>query len=306
MRAIALLKQGASPALVDLPIPVPASGEVLVDVRAASLNGFDLSVAVGRLVGMMEHSYPVVLGKDFAGTVSAVGDDVEGLAVGDRVYGVLMQPVLDAGTFAESAAVSAGYGIARLPAGLEMSAAGALGLAGTAALGVLSALDLTAGQTVLVVGATGGVGSILTQYAKAAGARVLATAKRGDEAAFVLAHGADAVIDPTGDVAAQVRELAPEGVDAVAHLAGDPSVLLPLLSAGGRLASTHGFGAEQHPSATAIMANPDTATLDRLAADAAAGVIRVPITRTFTLDEVPDALAAFPAGTLGKLAVAIG
>jgi len=306
MRAIALSEQGSSPAVLTVPDPVPAAGEVLVRVTASSLNGFDISVAAGHLVGMMEHVYPVVLGKDFAGTVEALGDGVDTLAVGDSVFGVLMKPVLADGTLGELATINASFGIAGIPAGVSLADAGAVGLAGSAALGVLGALDLQPGRTLLIVGATGGVGSILIQYAAATGARVIATATPGAEADFVRNHGATDVVDPKGGVAAQVTALAPAGVDAIAHLAGDPAALLPLLAPQGRLASTHGFGADQHPAATAIMASPDVATLERLAADIASGDLRVPITRAFTLDEVPDAIAAFPAGTLGKHAVVIG
>jgi NADPH:quinone reductase-like Zn-dependent oxidoreductase len=306
MRAIALAGQGSAPVLHTLPDPVPAPGEVLVRVASSSLNGFDIAVAAGYLAGMMEHVWPVVLGKDFAGTVAAIGEGVQTLAVGDRVFGTLMKPVLADGTFGELVTIPAGFGIAKIPAGVDDATAGALGLAGAAALGVVSALDLHPGQTVLVVGATGGVGSIVTQYAAAAGTRVIATAAPGTGADFVRAHGADEVVDPQGDLALQVKALAPGGVDAIAHLAGDPAVLLPLLADGGRLASTLGFGADQHPAATAIMASPDTATLDRLGAAVAAGTVKVTVTRTVTLEEVPAAIADFPAGTLGKHAVAIG
>jgi NADPH:quinone reductase-like Zn-dependent oxidoreductase len=306
MRAIAVAEQGSAPALLQLSEPVPAEGEILVKVAASSLNGFDVAVASGYLVGMMDHVYPVVIGKDFAGTVEALGEGVAGLALGDPVFGVLMKPVLGDGTLAELATVTAGFGVAKIPVNVDAAAAGALGLAGAAAIGVLDALQLTKGQTVLVVGATGGVGSILTQYAAAAGARVIATAKRGAESDFVRQHGATDVVDPQGDLVAQVTALAPTGVDAVAHLAADANALLPLLAPQGRLASTLGFGADQHPAATAIMASPDAGTLGRLAADVASGVLQVPITRTLTLDEVPDAIDSFPAGTLGKYSVVIG
>jgi NADPH:quinone reductase-like Zn-dependent oxidoreductase len=94
-------------------------------------------------------------------------------------------------------------------------------------------------------------------------------------------------------------------VSAVIHLAGDASQLTPLLAPGGRLASTVGDGPAQHPAAVAVMANPDAALLDRLASDIVAGRLRVPITRTYPLDEVPAAFGDFRAGTLGKLGVAV-
>jgi NADPH:quinone reductase-like Zn-dependent oxidoreductase len=306
MRAVALADESSVPAVLDLPDPTPAAGEVLVRVSAASLNGFDVAVAAGMLRGMMEYVYPVVIGKDFAGTVVGLGEGVDSFAIGDRVFGVLMKPVLADGTLGELVTASAGFGIARIPDGVDFGPTGALGLAGAAAVGLLDALDLQPGQTLVVVGATGGVGAMLSQYAAAAGARVIATATPGAQADFVRDHGVTDVVDPQADLAAQVSALAPTGVDAIAHLAGDPAALPGLLAPEGRLASTMGFGADQHPAAVAIMASPDGATLDRLAADVASGALRVPVTRTFTLDEAPEALAAFAAGTLGKLAVRIG
>lgn len=87
MRAVAVTEDGVTPELVELAVPEPGEGEVRVRVHAASVNGFDLSVAGGRLKGMMEHRFPVVLGKDFAGTVDAVGPGVSDYRVGDRCSG---------------------------------------------------------------------------------------------------------------------------------------------------------------------------------------------------------------------------
>jgi NADPH:quinone reductase-like Zn-dependent oxidoreductase len=305
MRAVVIAEQGASPALAELPTPAPGAGEVLVRVEASSLNGFDTAVAAGYLTGMMEHRYPVVLGKDFAGTVEAVGAGVTRFAAGDRVFGVVTKAFLGDGGFGEYVVVGDQLGIAAIPDGLEVAAAGVLGLAGTAAVDALDAAAPQPGETVLVSGATGGVGAIAIQYAAAAGARVIATARPGAETDLVRSLGADDVVDHTGELAAQVRELVPGGVDVVLHLAGDGGALAGLLAAKGRLASTLGLGPDQHPAATAIMANPAAATLDRLAADAAAGRITVPISRSYAMAEVPAAFGDFAGGTLGKLAITI-
>jgi NADPH:quinone reductase-like Zn-dependent oxidoreductase len=305
MRAVVIAEQGSSPELIELPTPEPAAGEVLVRVEASSLNGFDTAVAAGYLTGMMEHRYPVVLGKDFAGTVEAVGDGVTRFAVGDRVFGVVTKPFLGDGGFAEFVVVGDQLGTAAIPEGLDTATAGVLGLAGTAAVDALDAAAPQAGETVLISGATGGVGAIAIQYAAAAGARVIATAQPGAETDLVRGLGATDVVDHTGDLAAQVRELAPAGVDVVLHLAGDGAVLAGLLAEKGRLASTLGLGPDQHPAATAVMATPAPATLDRLAADAAAGNLTVPVGRTYPLAEVPAAFGDFARGTLGKLAVTL-
>jgi NADPH:quinone reductase-like Zn-dependent oxidoreductase len=305
MRAIAIKDYGTPPTLADLPKPEPGPGEVLVHVRASSVNGFDAAVAAGMLKGMMEHRFPVVLGKDFAGTVEALGEGTSRFAVGDAVFGVVMKPYLGDGGLGEYLVVGEQYGITRIPEGLDLQAAGALGLAGSAAVDTIDEVAPAAGELVLISGATGGVGAIALHYALAAGAEVIATARHGAEAEFARDLGAPHVVDYSGDLGIQVRAIAPQGVPAIVHLAGDAEQLAGLLSAGGRIASTLGFGPEQHPAAVAIMASPEAATLDRLAADVASGALRVPITRTYPLEETPQALADFSGPHYGKLAITV-
>lgn len=141
-------------------------------VTVSSGNGFDAVTAAGHLQGMMEHRFPLVVGKDFAGVVEAVGEGVANFAAGDAVFGVVMKPFLGTGSLAEYVTVPAGYGIAHVPAGLDIKDAGALGLAGTAAFDSLNALDIAQGETVLVSGATGGVGALAVQLAAASGVPV--------------------------------------------------------------------------------------------------------------------------------------
>jgi NADPH:quinone reductase-like Zn-dependent oxidoreductase len=218
---------------------------------------------------------------------------------------VVTKPFLGDGGFGEYVTVPEQIGIAKLPEGVDVTAAGGLGLAGTAAVDALDATAPQAGETVLISGATGGVGAIAIQYAAAAGAKVIATARPGEEAELVRGLGAHQVVDHTGDLPAQVRQASPEGVDVIVHLAGDGSVLAELLTAKGRIASTVGFGPDQHPAATFIMANPVPGTLDRLAGDLAAGRLTVPIERTYPLEEVPAAFGDFAGGTRGKIAITI-
>ncbi|HEY5833421.1 alcohol dehydrogenase catalytic domain-containing protein [Streptomyces sp.] len=309
MRAVTIDDFGATPTVTEVAQPTPGPGEILVRVRAASLNGFDGAVVYGFLKDMLEHKFPITLGKDFAGTVEAVGEGVE-RAAGEKVFGVVMKPVVSDGSFGEYVVVGEGYGIAAIPEGVDFAQAGALGLAGTAAAGVIDAIAPAEGETVLVAGATGGVGAYAIQLAAAAGATVIATAKPGEETDFVLGLGAAHAVDWTGDLAAQVRAIAPEGVTSAVHLAGDPAQVAELVAAGGRLASTLGFGPEHAEgldlTVTSVMANPDAATLERLATAVAAGTVRVPIAGTYALDAVAEAFGAFGAGTLGKIAVTVG
>jgi NADPH:quinone reductase-like Zn-dependent oxidoreductase len=310
MRAIAVRELGDTPTLTDLPERDPAPGELLVRVSASSVNGFDVAVLAGWVQQYMEYRFPIVPGKDFAGRVEVVGADVDGFTAGDEVFGVSLPAFVGSdGAFAEYVTVDARYGVTRTPGGLDRAVAGALGLAGSAALTALAALGLQSGQTLLVSGATGGVGAIALQYAVASGVRVLATARPGAEAEFVLGLGAERTLDYGEDVAPDVieacRSLAPDGVDGVLHLAGDPRALVDLLAPGGCLASTLLFGSEQHPAAVSIVADAGREVLDRLAGDVVAGRVTVPITRRYPLAEAPRALADFSEGTVGKYAVDI-
>ncbi|WP_211359708.1 NADP-dependent oxidoreductase [Actinocorallia herbida] len=298
---------GADLAATDLPVPEPGPGEVLVRVLSSSVNGFDLGVLAGGLQGVYEYEFPVVLGKDFAGTVAAVGPGVTGWTPGADVFGVVMRPTLGQGGYAEYVVVSPQYGLAAIPDGLDHARAGVLGLAGTAARNAVDAVSPEAGETVLVSGATGGVGSFAVQLAAARGARVIATARPGAEAAFVTGLGAARAVDPA-DLEAGVRALAPGGVDAALHLAGDGPSIAALLAEGGRLASTVHFTPEETGrgiKATTVMADPSRETLERLAAEVVRGSLRVPLARSYPLSDAPRALTDFTAGTVGKLAIAL-
>ncbi|MEV4364899.1 NADP-dependent oxidoreductase [Nonomuraea sp. NPDC004186] len=309
MRAVTLDSVPATPAVTEVDTPRPEAGELLVKVTVSSINGFDAATVAGYLQGVMEHRFPLVIGKDFAGTVEDLGEGVDGFEVGQPVFGVVMKPFVGTGSLAEYVTVSAGYGVAPIPEGLGVREAGALGLAGTAALDSLNAVAPADGETVLISGATGGVGALAVQLAAARGARVIATARPGAEADFVtgLTDAKLDLVDYTGDLPAQVRALAPAGVDAVLHLAGDGAGLASLLRPGGRLASTLGLTADAVETSGVtvhtIMADTNPQTLTALAAQVASGALRVPVTATFPLEQAPEAFAAFGAGALGKLAV---
>jgi NADPH:quinone reductase-like Zn-dependent oxidoreductase len=307
MHAFVMRDYDTPPAVEQVPTPQPGPGEVLVRVRAASVNGFDLALVAGMLRGMMEYPFPVVLGRDFAGTVDAVGEGTTRFAAGDAVFGAVADPAtLFSRSFAEYVVVPEAPHLAHLPAGVDVVQAGALGVAGAAAWQAVDAIAPTAGETVLVSGATGGVGAYAVQLAASRGATVIATAKPGAAADFVRDLGAAHVVDYTGDLAAQIRAIAPGGVDAVVHAAGDVTDLGAVLAPNGRLASVLLMSPEQAGlegvSVTAIMANPEAATLDRLAAEVAAGRLRVPVQRTYPLAQAGQAFAVF-SGALGKVII---
>jgi NADPH:quinone reductase-like Zn-dependent oxidoreductase len=304
MRAVVFTAFGAAPEVREIERPEPGEGEVRVRVHAASINGFDLAVANGYLRGMMEHRFPVVLGKDFAGAVDAVGPGVSGYAVGDRVFGVVTKAFLGDGSLGEYVTVPVAVGLAQLPGDVSFTDGAALGLAGSAALDAVAAADLKPGERVLVSGATGGVGNWVVQLAARAGATVIATARTDEEKALVTGLGAAETVDYTGDVAAQVKD-----IDVIFHLAGDPAAMAGALRDGGRLISTLSASAEQlglaADSVVGIFANPAPETLDRLAAHHAGGETRLVIERTYPITEALDAIAHFGAGTKGKIVVSV-
>ena len=308
MKAFALTDRNTQPALQDLPQPEPAAGEVLVDVEATSVNGFDLSVAGGYVFDMLPHEFPVVLGRDLVGTVTAIGDGVDTIAVGDRVAGVIPGVALSArtGSFAEYVALPASA-VTRVPAGVDAPSAAVIGLAGVAAHDALEALGVQPGDTVLISGATGGVGSIATQLAVAAGATVIGTARPGQEEEYVRGLGSAHVVDYSGDITAAVQAIAPHGVDKALHAAGDAAALGKVLRAGGTIASTRGATAEElgrdDVTLAPIMAAATGDKLARLLDHVAAGKLRVNIEATIPLERAHEALAAFADGTLGKVLI---
>ena len=306
MRALAMTGFDAPPTLTDLEVPEPADGEIRVRVRAASVNGFDLAVAAGYTKDYMEHRFPLVLGKDFAGEVDALGGDVTGYAVGDRVFGTVTKPYVGDGSFAEYVTVPTTVGLAPLPESISFTDAAALGLAGAAAHGIIDAAALQPDQTVLVVGATGGVGNQVVQLAAAAGTRVIATAHTDADRELLTRLGAQATVDHTGDLASQVRAIAPDGVHVLAHLAGEPGVV-DLVRDGGRFVSTLLQSPDQLRSQTVtvlpVYANPTREVLDRVSQGLASGKATVTVQQIFPLEQAQAALDTFGQGTLGKVVI---
>src|ERR687889_300911 len=181
MRAIAEETFGGPIALVNLPTPEIGPDEVLMRVRAAGVNPFDWKVADGALEDQMKHHFPLILGFDAAGVIERVGADVTELAEGDEVYGYLFKPVIGEGTYAEYVGAPATI-VAKKPVTVGFAEAAALPTPGLTAMDLVDSVDAREGKTILIVGATGGVGSYATQLAASGGAHVIATARQTNEA----------------------------------------------------------------------------------------------------------------------------
>jgi NADPH:quinone reductase-like Zn-dependent oxidoreductase len=211
------------------------------------------------------------------------------------------------GAIIEELAIEAGK-LTRVPDEVTFTEAVAVGLAGAAARKMVDALSLTADDTVLVSGATGGVGILAVQLAAATGATVIATGRAGTEAPLEDL-GAAHVVDYSGDLAAQLREVAPDGVTALAHAAGDAADLGALLKPRGRLASVLGATDEQvgrdDITVTAVQATSTPQEFAALLGAVGEGRLRVLVLSTYPLDDSPDAISAFGEHKLGKLVVTL-
>jgi NADPH:quinone reductase len=310
-RALAIASRAEAAAVQDLPTDSssadPGAGQVRVRVETASINGIDAAVAAGYVWDMLPAEFPVVLGRDFAGVVQTVGEGVTSPAVGDRVAGVITAMALGLGSITESVDLDADS-LVPVPDSVTPQQAAAAGLAGLTAFALVQALELGADDTVLVSGASGGVGVFAVQLAAQTGATVLATG-RPDTADVLTSLGAAAVIDYTGDLEADVAKAAPGGPTAVIHIAGDPGVLGALLPAGGRLVSALGATNEtvgrDDITVTGVMSASASDHLGHLLQQIGDGTLVVPIAATFSLDDATQALAAFGAHKLGKLVVTV-
>jgi NADPH2:quinone reductase len=308
MKAITVAEEGAAPALQDIDeTRAPGAGEVLVRVQASSVNQLDGGIVAGMLAGMVSHEYPITLGRDFAGVVEQVGEGVGSVAVGDEVFGEVPAAVaaVHDGAWTERIVVSEQV-LAKMPAGVDTATAGAAPLAALTARAIVDALELSAGQTVLVVGATGGVGSLVVQLAKAAGATVVATALPEDEE-FLRGLGVDELLSREGDLVAAVRERYPDGVNALVDAVTpyQPTPYDAVLADGGRIASPTNAAGEG-PGRTNVMHAATRESLDRIAQLLADGTIKVPIQQTFDLAQAPEALDALTTGhTQGKIGLRV-
>jgi NADPH:quinone reductase-like Zn-dependent oxidoreductase len=305
MKAVTLDAAGATPALrEDLPAPDP--GEVLVRVHATSVNPIDRAIAAGMLaeLGIAEHVYPITLGRDLAGIVEATGAGVGTVAVGDEVFGMIRgwEPTVHNGTWAELVAVPASN-LARKPAAVDFATAGAAPLAAITAISCLDAMHISSGDTVLIVGASGGIGGLAVQLAAATGATVIAPGLPEDEA-YLRELGASEVPMRDDNPAAAVREIAPNGVDAILDAVSyAPGTYDNLLAPGGRLASTNN-AAGDGPGRTNAMSDPHL--IGQVARHLTDGSLKVHVQRSWELAEAPEALQALTdEHTQGKLAIRV-
>lgn len=289
----------------DVAPPVPARGEILIDVKASSVNPVDWKIARGFAKEWLGHSLPITLGADVAGVVTGLGADVEGFRVGDPVFGLLSFVRLGAWA---GQCIALPEELAHRPAALSFEAAAAMPLVAlTTWQALFDTAGIAPGQHVLIHAAAGGVGALAVQMAKARGCFVTGTVS-GKNGEFVHALGADAFIDYT---AAPFEEQI-SGVDVVYDCVGGDTLKrsFAVLRPGGMLVSiadtpspetARAHGVE----ATFIAVHPDGAQLGKIAEMAATGALTPAVSRVFPLADALDACRASETGhTRGKLVLA--
>jgi NADPH:quinone reductase-like Zn-dependent oxidoreductase len=301
MKAVVLSRFGGPEELrpTDVERPEPGAGQVRVEVRAVGVNPFDAKIRSGAMEAMFRTPLPTILGSEIAGVVDAIGPDVIGVTVGDPVFGWA-----DTGAYAEYALATT---FALKPEGLSWEHAVALPNAAETTERVLGLLDTRPGETLLVHGAAGGVGTMAVQLAVAAGLRVIGTAGR-DNQEYVAALGATPTTYGEGLVE-RVRALAPEGIDAVFDVAGKGALPDSIELRGGtdRIVTIADNAAGE--LGIAFSGGPQQRSAERLAelADlAAAGKLVTAVGATFPLADAAEAHRVSAASHVrGKLVLTV-
>lgn len=310
MHAVHVPASGEQATLAEIPTPSPGAGEVLIRVHAVGLNPFDNHIAAGWLEPVLEHRYPLVLGRDASGVVEVVGQGVTDVAVGDEVIAHVPFGPMERGTLADQVVLPASS-VAAKPPELDHVTAAALPLAAGAALTLVDAVDPQPGQVVLVNGASGGVGRFAVQLLAQRGVTVVATSSP-DSAKRMRELGATVVVDYTaGPVVEQVRLLYPDGVDALINLVGYALADVPMdaLRPGGTVRTVTQVPddatiAARGLSGGGVIASPDRSVMAPLAAQAAAGTLQVDVARVVPIGGALTALADIAAHRAhGKIVV---
>lgn len=286
--------------LREVPEPHAGPGEVRVRVAAVALNPMDwLLASVPDLAQAFGYKLPSGFGNDLAGVVDEAGEGVEGFAVGDRVYGVALGRAV-----ADYAVVETGDRLWHTPGDISDEVASTLPTAGRTAAAALNAIDLQAGETVLIGGAAGGVGVFAVQLASLAGATVIGTGSEGTFG-FLRELGAQPVAYGSG-LADRVRALAPSGVTAATALVGTETIEAAL-ALGVPPERISAIAAGPNPPggvrATGARDAPSDA-LERITSAIAAGSLIVPIAAIFPLEQIREAVTLQSGGHVhGKIVV---
>lgn len=315
MRAAVLHRFGGPEELTYREVDVPEIGpeDVLIRVAYAGVGEWDAFERQGGYAEMLNMNpvFPYILGSEGSGTVIARGEKVSHVDLGDRVYApAFLNP--KGGFYAEYAAIPAKYA-SRIPEGLTMQEAAVIsGVGITAFRGLEDVLALQQGESIMIFGASGGVGHMAVQLAKCMGARVFAVASGEDGVAMVKRLGCDAVVNGReGDLPSKVFAFAPEGFDAALFTAGGEiaDAVVDGVRKGGRIAYPYGI----HPAlrvsenirTTGYHGEPDPEIIARLHRYIAANQVTAHISHTFALKDAHEAHAVLTRHYLGKICLQV-
>jgi NADPH:quinone reductase-like Zn-dependent oxidoreductase len=316
MKAAALDRFGPPSVLTlhELPVPEPGPREVLIAIDTAGVGSWDASIRDGSWRKPGRPRFPLIPGTDGAGIVVAKGARVKRFRLGDRVYAYEFGN-RQGGFYAQFAVADAGH-VARVPKTIDLRDAGAVATTGLTALQGIDALGVRAGQTVLIFGASGAVGTMAVQFAVQRGANVIATASGKAAARAVRALGAKRVIDARRpDAIEQLRTSARDGkgIDGVLALAGGDELerCLDFVRAGGRV--VHPNGIEPVPKRRRTIrlrsydAVADPQEFSRLNRRFTGSRVRVPIAATYPLAKAAQAHRRLDRGRLvGRIVLRVG
>lgn len=315
MRASVLHRFGGLDELIHQEIAVPEiePEDVLIRVAYAGVGEWDAFERQGGYAEMlnMNPEFPYILGSEGSGTIIARGEKVSNVDLGDLVYApAFLNP--KGGFYADYAVINAKY-VSRIPEGLTMQEAAVISGVGITALrGLEDILALQQGESIMIFGASGGVGHMAVQLAKCLGAHVFAIASGEDGVAMVKQLGCDAVVNGReGDLTSKVFEFAPRGFDAALFTAGGEiaNAAIDWLCTGGRIAYPHGV----HPSirttvnikATGYHGTPDPEIITRLHRYIAVNKLSAHISHTFALKDAHEAHAVLNNHYLGKICLQV-
>lgn len=289
-------------------LPELQEGEVLVRIKAAGVNPVDAVIREGYYKEMMPHSLPVISGWDLAGVVEKRGHAARRFNVGDEVYAYARRPVIKWGTYAEYIQIPESY-LAKKPQNLSFEQAAGIPLAGlTAYQSLYEAGKLQENQSVLILGASGGVGSFAIQLAKAKGAEVIGVASEKNHS-YMKDLGADHTLDyKSQHIGEATKELFPDGVDLIFDCTSGETLQQSLiaLKPSGTLVSILNQGKDLDPGINFkyVFVEPNASQLDHLREIAEAGKLKVHVSKTYTLEEAAEAQKQIRTlHTTGKLVI---
>jgi NADPH:quinone reductase-like Zn-dependent oxidoreductase len=314
MRAAAIDRFGGPEVLRihEVPVSDVDRGEVLIELDTAGVGSWDAEMRAGWLPDGPPR-FPLVLGTDGSGKVVAMGSHVRRFRIGDPVYAYSFANS-KGGFYAGYVSVAAEK-VAPIPKGLTMREAGAIAATGLTALqGIDDALQIKPDESIAIVGASGGVGTLAVQFAKLRGARVLGVASGADGVDLVRKLGADAALDGRSpDMAHAIEDFAREGIDGVLALSGGETLdrVMESVKSGGRVAYPNGVEPEprKRPGICVIPydATPGVREFNHLAMALEAMNLIVPISAAFPLGNAADAHRRLEQGhVLGKIVLDIG